>query len=89
MTGRNNQNSLCFVFSMPPILASHNIFSYRWLNRRSIVVDGNFSAEHMKMKNAKDDVWLSNGEAYIVEAAKYKKHLEDSIDGKEVSFTID
>ena len=89
MTGTNSQNSLYFVFPVPLTLASHNIFSYRWLNRRSIVVDGNFSAEHMKMKNAKDDVWLSNGEAYIVEAAKYKMHLEDSINGKEVSFTID
>ena len=48
------------------------------------MVDGNFSAEHMKMKRAEDDVWLSNGEAYMVENVKYSEHLKTSLDGREV-----
>jgi hypothetical protein len=49
-------------------------------------VDGNFSAEHMKMKRAEDDIWLSNGEAYMVENIRYKEHLEAASDGREVGF---
>jgi hypothetical protein len=48
------------------------------------VVDGNFSMEHMKMKKSEDDVFLSDGEGYMVQWAPYKQHLDSSIETKQV-----
>lgn len=48
------------------------------------MVDGNFSMEHMKMKNSGDDVSLSDGEGYMVQWAPYKQHLDSSIETKQV-----
>jgi hypothetical protein len=56
----------------------------RWLFRRSIVVDGNFSAEHMKMQQPKDDISLVKGEGYMVEEVVYQEHLKSTKDSKEV-----
>jgi hypothetical protein len=56
----------------------------RWLFRRSIVVDGNFSAEHLKMPRAEKDVRLSNGEGFIVEEVKYQKHLSEGLGTQDV-----
>jgi hypothetical protein len=55
-----------------------------WIYRRNIVVDGNFSMEHMKMKNSGDDVFLSDGEGYMVQWAPYKQHLDSSLETKQV-----
>jgi hypothetical protein len=57
---------------------------HSWLYRRSIVVDGNFSLEHMKMKNSKDDVFLSDGEGYMVEMSPYQEHLDMSLETTQV-----
>ena len=38
--------------------------SFRWLFRCSIVVDGNFHADHLKMRHPKDDVTLADGLAF-------------------------
>ena len=53
----------------------------RWLYTRSIVIDGNFSAEHLKMKYPEGDVALSPGGRYMVEPERYELHLKT---GKEV-----
>jgi transcriptional regulator of met regulon len=39
----------------------------------------------MKMKNAKNDVWLANGNGYMVENKEYREHLKKSDEVKEVS----
>jgi hypothetical protein len=52
------------------------------------VVDGNFSAEHMKMSRAENNVRLMNGHGYMVEDGRYQDHLNKSIKVKEVSFPI-
>jgi hypothetical protein len=57
---------------------------YRWLFRRSIVVDGNFHADHLKMRNP-EDVALADGCAFMVETKPYMQHLLDSKEGKQVS----
>jgi hypothetical protein len=57
---------------------------YRWLYRRNIVVDANFSAEHMNMIHPEKDVSLSDGLRYMVQWSDYKKHLDISITTKEV-----
>jgi hypothetical protein len=55
-----------------------------WLYRRSIVVDGNFSLEHMKMKKSEDDVFLSDGEGYMVQLSPYQEHLNTSLETSQV-----
>ena len=38
-------------------------------------MDGNFAAEHMKMRNPEDDVHLADGDGFFVESTDYQKHL--------------
>ena len=45
------------------------------------MIDGNFSAEHLKMKWPEKDVFLSPGGRYMVEPARYALHLST---GKEI-----
>jgi hypothetical protein len=45
------------------------------------VIDGNFSAEHLKMKQPEKDIFLSPGGRYLVEPARYALHLST---GKEI-----
>jgi hypothetical protein len=52
------------------------------------VVDGNFSAEHMKMKYPDQDIWLSNGMGYMVEWKRYKSHLDEAVVTHEVSSSL-
>ena len=53
----------------------------RWLYTRSIVIDGNFSAEHLKMRQPEGDIALSPGGRYMVEPKRYELHLNT---GKEI-----
>jgi hypothetical protein len=62
---------------------STNMIS-RWLYRRNIVVDGNFSLEHMKMKKPSCDVFLNDGCGYLVESARYMQHLQSSKESTQV-----
>ena len=54
-----------------------------WVTRRTITVDGNFHADHIKMRRPDLDVALTNGQGYMVEDAKYKEYLSIA---KEPSF---
>jgi len=45
---------------------------------RSMVVDGNFKADHIKQKNPEDDVFLTNGELFMTATDSYNKHLEEA-----------
>lgn len=58
----------------------------RWLYRRTIVADGNFSLEKTKSKNPANDVALTNGEGYMVRESEYREHLVESLDDKQVNF---
>jgi len=48
------------------------------------VADGNFTADHIKMRCPEDDVNLTQGYGYVVEESRYKQHLSDAQDFKEV-----
>ena len=50
----------------------------------SIIMDGNFSAEHQQMKNPGDDVRFADGHSYMVTDAPYKDHLRTAKDYKQV-----
>jgi len=67
------------------ILASKSTFMvFRWLYTRSIVIDGNFSAEHLKMKQPEEDIALSSGGRYMVEPERYELHLNTAKEFKQV-----
>ncbi|KAI6125608.1 hypothetical protein EDD16DRAFT_1517081 [Pisolithus croceorrhizus] len=60
-----------------------------WYDRdtvmRQYVIDGNFTAQHMKMNKPELDVALSDGKGYMVSEGPYQNHLQQSLDTKEVS----
>ena len=48
-------------------------------------MDGNFQAEHMKMKNPESDVPLSDGTGFMVSNELYKSHLKLAVERWQVS----
>lgn len=53
-----------------------------------LVIDGNFKADHVRMRNPKDDVELTNGEGYMVEDTRYKEHIASAREVKQVWYVI-
>ncbi|KAG1782095.1 hypothetical protein EV702DRAFT_1041810 [Suillus placidus] len=51
-----------------------------WLYARSLVMDGNFKAEHLYAANPTDEVSLMDGRAFMVGDATYKAHLAQAKD---------
>ena len=47
-------------------------------------MDGNFTADHMKMRRPEDDVHLMHGFGYMVEEERYQQHLSRSMELKQV-----
>lgn len=47
-------------------------------------MDGNFTAQHMKMRKPEEDVFLSNGLGYMVQDRSYQDHISSTADNKEV-----
>ncbi|KAG1828201.1 hypothetical protein EV424DRAFT_1344918 [Suillus variegatus] len=56
-----------------------------WLVMQRYVVDGNFTAQHMKMKTPEDDVSLADGKGYMVTEGPYETHIIESVEEKEAS----
>ena len=56
-----------------------------WVTRRTIAVDGNFHADHIKMRRPDLDVALSNGDGYMVEETRYQEYLSVAKEPKFVS----
>ena len=46
-----------------------------WLIRRTITADGNFHADHIRMRRPDQDVTLTNGDTYMAETEKYMECL--------------
>jgi len=46
-----------------------------WVTRRTITVDGNFHADHIKMRRPDLDIMLTNGQGYMVDEKQYKSYL--------------
>ena len=51
---------------------------------RSIVMNGNFKAQHMKPMNAKAEIWLMDGKGYMVTLGVYKDYLAGMVNKFEV-----
>ncbi|KAI6160855.1 hypothetical protein EDD17DRAFT_1482804, partial [Pisolithus thermaeus] len=60
-----------------------------WYDRdtimRQYVMDGNFTAQHVKMNKPELDVALSDGKGYMVSEVPYHSYLQQSLDSKERS----
>ena len=52
---------------------------------RSFVADGNFKAIHLRQKNDNTDVWLTSGEGFMTNTARYEIHLQKATETKTVS----
>ena len=53
-------------------------------------MDGNYKADHMKMKKPEDDVWIIDGEGYFASCKEYQYHVETAKYPKQVkSHNID
>lgn len=50
------------------------------------MIDGNFTADHLKMRHPENDVCLTPGSRYMVEPTCYEAHLQTAVDYQEVSF---
>ena len=86
MIGRMTQRSTLICQAIEMLNAESCV--HRWLYRRSIVVDGNFHADHLQMKHPEDDVAFADGLAFMVERAPYKVHLAESIETKQVNHSL-
>lgn len=51
---------------------------------QTFVMDGNFSAEHLKMRCPWDDVPISDGHGFMVTDGPYKSHLQGKLEQREV-----
>ncbi|KAG2095122.1 uncharacterized protein F5147DRAFT_778816 [Suillus discolor] len=56
-------------------LSDRNESDPAWLYSRSLVMDGNFKAEHLYPTNPSDEVALTDGLGFMVGDAQYKMHL--------------
>jgi hypothetical protein len=52
---------------------------------RGFMMDGNFQAEHMKMRNPENDVPLSDGTGFMVSKKPYESHLKSAVERRQVS----
>ncbi|KAI1790343.1 hypothetical protein LXA43DRAFT_1095489 [Ganoderma leucocontextum] len=52
----------------------------QWKYTRSVVLDGNFSAQHRKMRKPEDDVAIADGHVFMVTDGPYKDHLKTATD---------
>ena len=50
----------------------------RWKFQRTLLADGNFKQEHLKMKNPSDDVPLSDGHGYMVTKHDFELYLKNT-----------
>ena len=51
---------------------------------RSLVADGNFTADHIKQWRPQDDIWLSDGEGMMTAREPYATHIRLAKDTKTV-----
>ena len=59
-------------------------YSSKILFMRGFMMDGNFQAEHMKMRNPENDVPLSEGTGFMVSQKPYELHLQSAYERRQV-----
>jgi len=66
------------TWKLPTFRFSKNLFMHGFM------MDGNFQAEHMKMRNPENDVPLSDGTGFMVRKELYKLHLKSAVERRQV-----
>lgn len=51
---------------------------------RTIVMDGNFKAEHLRNRPSLDNIALENGLGYLVDRKPYLKYIKTAVDSPPV-----
>jgi hypothetical protein len=59
-----------------------------WVTRRTITIDGNFHADHIKMRRPDLDIALTNGDGYMVEDSQYREYLSVAKEPRFVGLSI-
>ena len=67
------------TWKLPTICFSKNLFM------RGFMMDGNFQAEHMRMRNPENDAPLSDGTGFMVSKELYESHLKSAVERRQVS----
>ena len=67
------------TLKLPTFCFSKNLFM------QGFMMDGNFQAEHMKMRNPESDVPLSDGTGFMVSKTQYESHLKSAAERQQVS----
>ena len=49
-------------------------------------MDGNFQAEHMRMRNPENDIPLSDGAGFMVSKSPYESHLKSAVERRQVRY---
>lgn len=57
----------------------------RWKYTRIFNMDGNFKAEHMRMRRPENDIAISDGTGFMVGTERYKTYLAATQEEKRVS----
>jgi len=66
------------IWLLPTFCFSKNLFM------RGFMMDGNFQAEHMRMRNPENDVPLSDGAGFMVSKKPYELHLKSAVERRQV-----
>ena len=56
----------------------------RWKYTRTINLDGNFKAEHMRMRHPDNDIPIADGTGFMVGTRRYKDYLTETAEEKRV-----
>ena len=70
------------TWKLPTVCFSKNLFM------RGFMMDGNFQAEHMRMRNSENDVPLSDGAGFMVSKKPYELHLKSAVERQQVSLYL-
>lgn len=70
------------IWKLPTLCISKNLFM------RGFMMDGNFQAEHMRMKNPQDDIPLSDGSGFMVSKKAYESHLKSAVERRQVTLYL-
>jgi hypothetical protein len=52
---------------------------------QGFMMDGNFQAKHMRMRNPENDAPLSDGAGFMVSKKPYELHLKSAVESRQVS----
>jgi len=85
--GESTKIGLSIDISSWKLPTSFDSFLSKNLFMRGFIMDGNFQAEHMRMKNPENDVPLSDGTGFMVSKKPYELHLKSAVERQQVSST--